>query len=642
MLQAAADRQLDALCRRRQRVGKDQARQGPGTGLRHGGIGQVRPCDEGGGVDVRGEGGAGGRSGALLLLIGRRAQHEFVADRSGVDQAAHTNLARPGTVVAVLHDRGLRGVAVHVDDRGEPAVEILRPAVVGAERGVGREVFRDVDFRPDRPEQFLAPVEPPGLAEIVAELGHAGNGHAQRHRRHCHQPSDILVLVAEIGRQTHPLAAEIQAEQGETQLVGVPVDGRLARPIHAVETHTELLLLAEPPADIDMATELGIGSIVGRRLGQRLIGRPLGDQVDRSSDRPARCHAGQHGARPLQDFDPLRQFGGHGYPRQNSVQPTEGIVAAAHPESSDRQVVATSGAAGPDAADRRIVDQHVLDALRLLVLGLLRRVVRLVERRVHHVTIAQDTELATRRHLATGVRRRQVVDHRLLRHHETLDLDGIELKGAGGRRRRQMLDDDHRSAQPIDQAGPGKQRAQGLVGGHAAARTLRPAIADHGGLGRDLQARLSGEFDQPSGQGLRLDVEVANAGLCDCRFGRLCRGDTGHCEAADGDSQQKTRADIRSAPRGGALFYRPHFRFPTPYDLRGLPTRSQSHPCAPQRVLTDGPMVFPTSHRLADLCRGTCSGYRAVTSSIQGEIWRTTASWAEARLRNVVSGSRRS
>ncbi len=58
-------------------------------------------------------------------------------------------------------------------------------------------------------------------------------------------------------------------------------------------------------------------------------------------------------------------------------------------------------------AHRRIVDQHVADGLRLLVLRLLRRVAGLVERRVHDVAVAEQAELAAasppaRRHRLAG------------------------------------------------------------------------------------------------------------------------------------------------------------------------------------------------------------------------------------------------
>ena len=254
----------------------------------------------------------------------------------------------------------------------------------------------------------------------------------------------------------------------------------------------------------------------------------LGHHVDGAADRAGGRHAVQHRARPLQHLDAFGQFDPDRIGRQQTIEPAIGDVGALDGEAADHHVLRAVVAGRPHDAHRRIVDQHVANGLRLLVLRLLRGVARLVERRFHDVAIAQQAELATGRHLSTGVSGRDVVDHRLRRHRKyALHLHGIELQRRGIERRLpHALERDGRAAeQAVGQAGAGEQALQRLVDAHRALHARRRETAHECAVGRDLAAGLLTEHGQRAGEGLCRDVEGALRRRLDgLHVGRLCQG----------------------------------------------------------------------------------------------------------------------
>ena len=183
-------------------------------------------------------------------------------------------------------------------------------------------------------------------------------------------------------------------------------------------------------------------------------------------------------------------------------------------EASNAQRRRAEPPSGKSRAHRRIVDQHVANGLRLLVLRLLRRVARLVERRVHHRAIAEQAELAAGRDLAAGIGRRQVVDHRLRRHGKALHLHRIELQArpaACSPRAGPLQRDRGGVREAVGKARASQQRAERLIGCHRSDDAGRRCAAHEGGIDADLQARLTAEGGQAVVQGLGRDVEALRA-----------------------------------------------------------------------------------------------------------------------------------
>ena len=103
--------------------------------------------------------------------------------------------------------------------------------------------------------------------------------------------------------------------------------------------------------------------------GQRFVGRALGQQVDGAADAAAAGRGTvEEGVGATEDFDPLEELGSDVLTRQHAVQAVVGHVVRVHREAADHvELLEIAEASG--LANRRIVEQHIGDALGLLVLN---------------------------------------------------------------------------------------------------------------------------------------------------------------------------------------------------------------------------------------------------------------------------------
>lgn len=142
----------------------------------------------------------------------------------------------------------------------------------------------------------------------------------------------------------------------------------------------------------------------------------LGNQIDAAADRTAARdtgaagrHAVEQRARPLQHLDALNEISSRGIIWSDSVQTIQPIVAAVIVEAANEETIRTTARRLNDP-DGGIVGENVTDRTCLLVLYQLRRIACLIERRVHHTAIAEKTETAAGRDLATCIGRRDGAD----------------------------------------------------------------------------------------------------------------------------------------------------------------------------------------------------------------------------------------
>ena len=338
-----------------------------------------------------------------------------MADDARVEVGAHATfrrqISRPRADIEGCLDRCR---SIEVRDGRERRIDAPHPIVVRAERREGRHVRRQIDLRLHHREDVRAGLEAPGLCGwIAAGVWRPWQLHARAKRQVWRDARDVLRLVTEIGRQPEPVATIVEAERRQRPLIGVVLKLGASRPEHPVEADAEFLVRTEPPADIGVCAELAGRDVARRPLGKRLIGCPLWLDVHRAADRAQWSHAAQHGARALEDIDALGEFR-HGRQSRHDVEQTaEGPRARVDGKAADVGAIGTRAGRRTHGPDRGIVGQDLLNALGLLILGFPRRVAGLVERRIHDRAFAQQAHLGARRDLSAGIRRWQVVDHRL-------------------------------------------------------------------------------------------------------------------------------------------------------------------------------------------------------------------------------------
>ncbi|MNS20296.1 hypothetical protein D3C72_520300 [compost metagenome] len=120
------------------------------------------------------------------------------------------------------------------------------------------------------------------------------------------------------------------------------IDGGIATLQVAVETHAELVLRTEAPAQIQMPTDLRIRGIGAGEPGQVFIQRTLGHDVDHAADAAVRRDAVHQRTRPLEHFNALGVVGEHPIIRRDTVDAVERQltkVAFANREATDEKRV---------------------------------------------------------------------------------------------------------------------------------------------------------------------------------------------------------------------------------------------------------------------------------------------------------------
>lgn len=297
------------------------------------------------------------------------------------------------------------------------------------------------------------------------------------------------------------------------------VDGRVARALERVGAQSPFLLLAKAPRDVELRAELAVIDVRQRHAVERLGAGALGHQVDRAAHRARGRHAVEQRIRAAQHFDALHADQRAGVARRDAVEAVERHVVVEQREAADVELVAAR-AARIGVAHRGIVDQHVAQVLRLLVLYQLGRVVRGAERSVQQVAVAQQPHAAAARHLAARIGRGQAgrgVDD--LHHRQRL-----QARAGGGR----GAHDDRGAVDRGLEAAAGQQLRQRLLRRQPTGDGRRGLAGHQRGRKAQLQIGNARQFIERLAQRLGRNRDRRGAG-----GGRAALGPGGQREAGE-------------------------------------------------------------------------------------------------------------
>ncbi|KAG0947371.1 hypothetical protein G6F31_014200 [Rhizopus arrhizus] len=174
--------------------------------------------------------------------------------------------------------------------------------------------------------------------------------------------------------------------------------------MHAVDAHAPFAVVAEAAAQVPPGTELRVAHVVSGHARQVLRQRALGHHVDHPAHPAVGRHAVQQGCRPLQHFNALDVIGEDVIVGRHAVDAVErdlAQVAFTDGESTDVEGVRHAADLAREA-HRGLGIQRVRHGDGLAGGQQRRGVARDVERRIHHVAIAQQPQAAAAGHLAAG------------------------------------------------------------------------------------------------------------------------------------------------------------------------------------------------------------------------------------------------
>ncbi|MNM60720.1 hypothetical protein D3C81_720100 [compost metagenome] len=208
--------------------------------------------------------------------------------------------------------------------------------------------------------------------------------------------------MAEIRRQPQSLTAKVQAQHGHLTLDALMVPLSVTALLDAVEAQAELVLVAEPTANVYRPPYLTVRHVAAGELSERLVSRALGHHVDAAADTASRRDPVDQLAGAFDDVDAVGHFHVDRVGRQYAVQTVVGNVAVKQAETADGELLEAS-ASRVGRPYRRVAGDQVAEGPRLLVLHRLTGVGGHAERRFHEVPRAQQTLRATPGDLPTGI-----------------------------------------------------------------------------------------------------------------------------------------------------------------------------------------------------------------------------------------------
>src|SRR5262249_47470454 len=152
----------------------------------------------------------------------RGSGRKLMADRTGLEKPAHADGRRQDRAICANVD-GIsgNGISGEVGNRVRGRVETQRPIIVRSERSEGRDLLRQIDLSPDNAEQILVLHVVPGLPLVHAGVRCPGQRDTRTETKIGRQPTDILVLVSEVGRHAYVLTAEVETENSQSALIRV-------------------------------------------------------------------------------------------------------------------------------------------------------------------------------------------------------------------------------------------------------------------------------------------------------------------------------------------------------------------------------------------------------------------------------------
>ncbi|MNF53750.1 hypothetical protein D3C84_351510 [compost metagenome] len=328
-------------------------------------------------------------------------QVQLMAHRAGVEPVAQARHGGPDRLVAGKIT-GLDAEVASIVDDGDVMPEEVMVALASADRGIGQQRIAEVELAAQRAEGILGTRLAPGLRIVVTHLVRIRHPGIGTHQHPFLRGIGIALGMPEIRRKPQPLSAKIQAQHGHLAVDALVVPLGIAGLLHAVETQAELVLVTETAADIQHPADLAVRGVAAGELGERLVARALGHQVDAAADAAPRRDAVDQLARALEDVHPLGHFHVDRIGRQDAVQAVVGNVAVEQTEAADGELLeAPAGRVG--GAHRRIAADQVAQGARLLVLHGVAGVGGHAERGLHEIPITEHAQGAAATHLAAGI-----------------------------------------------------------------------------------------------------------------------------------------------------------------------------------------------------------------------------------------------
>lgn len=220
---------------------------------------------------------------------------------------------------------------------------------------------------------------------------------------------DAFFLIGKIAGKPQRIAAIIQTDGEQFRALVLVIDAGVAFALRQVDPRAEAIVFPETLADIEVMTDAPFAVDVGGVTAQRHIAGAFWLQVDAAADAgTGRGHAVDEGIGAFEHFHAFQCIGGNDLPGQDAVQAVIGNIIAIEWQAANHEDLRLVGEAR-GLAHRGIVEQHIGNVFRLLVLDQLLGVGRRAEWHVHHVLIAQHAQLAAARDLTASIDRGQGV-----------------------------------------------------------------------------------------------------------------------------------------------------------------------------------------------------------------------------------------
>ena len=328
-------------------------------------------------------------------------------DCAGGELAAQSDFAGDHALLAgVVEAVGVAAAIVGSD--GEVGQRIVFPGLAGTQRRPAGQVLREVLLATQATEGVLLPGVGPGLCPVGGAVSRCWHGRDRAGQRHVGARGfQVMVLVAQIGRQARVGIMPVQAGPDQVFLVVFAVDGGVALAVRGHQTQAGAVIGPEAAGQVGRGVELLAVDQPQVHTRQRIVGGTLGQQVDGAADAAAAgCGARQEGTGAAQHLHTLEKVGGDVLAGQQAEQAVVGNIVRIQQEAA-HEIGFLEVAEAARHPDGRIVLQHIGHALGLLVLDQLVGVGGDREGRLHLITRAQDANTAATSHLAAGQRLRQ-------------------------------------------------------------------------------------------------------------------------------------------------------------------------------------------------------------------------------------------
>ena len=311
-----------------------------------------------------------------------------MADRASIKAEAKAHVAGDYLVFAHVVEAIGSGVARGIDHRriGKVALFFTGAKTTGQPAG---DVVVEIVLGTQTAKGVL------GIG-VGPALRHTLVGVRCRRHRHTGTNGDIrlasvhfMLLITQIGGDAQAIAAIVGAQRQQRQLARLTIHRRITITARHVQAHTDTII-GETAGKITRCVVLPARANTGGHFIQRLVGCPLGHNIDRAAQATAtgRCTI-EEGVGATQHFNPFDKFSAHVLARQEAVQAVIGNVVRINRQAA-HHIDLLEVAKTARHAHRRVVQQHLANAGGLLVLNQGLGIAGSSERGIHIVLVTQD------------------------------------------------------------------------------------------------------------------------------------------------------------------------------------------------------------------------------------------------------------